>query len=420
MERPKITVIIPAYNIENLITRCVESVVKQTYPEELIQILVVDDGSTDNTGRIIDELADKYSNVTALHEPNGGSSRARNYALSNAEGDYIGFVDSDDYISPFMYEKLVDALIRNNVLMAQTGRDEIAEDGSRLPDVVQVPEWETIYTDKGFLKELLMHRGDASFCTKLTSRKLFDIDEAVRRFCGSSEDSSFSHVIENTVDNKNVNEGIVNEGTVNDCTLNEDVVNEGTLNKDTVNEDNVNKGTVNKDAVNKGTLNKDTMNREVRLFPEGVLNEDFWLLYHMLPDAGEVVVTTDTGYHVYYRSGSNSRKKATDKDYFPPVFTDIVVNADDVTSFAKDRYPDLAEYTMRFSLVQRLDYLLHIPISKMTDDNGFYQSVCRFVKEHKAEIKENPYLSRRQRLYLRLFTHNPRTIRKVHAFVRRI
>ena len=410
MERPKITVIIPAYNIENLITRCVESVVKQTYPEELIQILVVDDGSTDNTGRIIDELADKYSNVTALHEPNGGSSRARNYALSKAEGDYIGFVDSDDYISPFMYEKLVDALIRNNALMAQTGRDEIAEDGSRLPDVVQVPEWETIYTDKGFLKELLMHRGDASFCTKLTSRKLFDIDEAVRRSCGSSEDSSFSHVAENTVDNKNVNEGIVNEGTVNDCTLNEDIVNEGTLNK----------GTVNKDAVNKGTLNKDTMNREVRLFPEGVLNEDFWLLYHMLPDAGEVVVTTDTGYHVYYRSGSNSRKKATDKDYFPPVFTDIVVNADDVTSFAKDRYPDLSEYTMRFSLVQRLDYLLHIPISKMTDDNGFYQGVCRFVKEHKAEIKENPYLSRRQRLYLRLFTHNPRTIRKVHAFVRRI
>lgn len=390
MERPKITVIIPAYNIENLITRCVESVVKQTYPEELIQILVVDDGSTDDTGRIIDELAEKYSNVTALHEPNGGSSRARNYALSKAEGDYIGFVDSDDYISPFMYEKLVDALIRNNALMAQTGRDEIAEDGSRLPDVVQVPEWETIYTDKGFLKELLMHRGDASFCTKLTSRKLFDIDEAVRRFCGSSEDSSFSHVIENTVDNKNVNE---------------DTVNEGTLNRDTVNE---------------GTLNKDTMNREVRLFPEGVLNEDFWLLYHMLPDAGEVVVTTDTGYHVYYRSGSNSRKKATDKDYFPPVFTDIVVNADDVTSFAKDRYPDLTEYTMRFSLVQRLDYLLHIPISKMTDDNGFYQGVCRFVKEHKAEIKENPYLSRRQRLYLRLFTHNPRTIRKVHAFVRRI
>lgn len=385
MERPKITVIIPAYNIENLITRCVESVVKQTYPEELIQILVVDDGSTDDTGRIIDELAEKYSNVTALHEPNGGSSRARNYALSKAEGDYIGFVDSDDYISAFMYEKLVDALIRNNALMAQTGRDEIAEDGSRLPDVVQVPEWETIYTDKGFLKELLMHRGDASFCTKLTSRKLFDIDEAVRRFCGSSEDSSFSHVIENTVDNKNVNEG-----------------------------------TLNIDNVNEGTLNKDTMNREVRLFPEGVLNEDFWLLYHMLPDAGEVVVTTDTGYHVYYRSGSNSRKKATDKDYFPPVFTDIVVNADDVTSFAKDRYPDLAEYTMRFSLVQRLDYLLHIPISKMTDDNGFYQSVCRFVKEHKAEIKENPYLSRRQRLYLRLFTHNPRTIRKVHAFVRRI
>lgn len=340
MDKPRITVIIPAYNIENLITRCVESVVNQTYPKDLTQILVVDDGSTDNTGKVIDELAAKYDNVTALHEENGGSSKARNYALSKATGDFIGFVDSDDYVEPDMYEKLVDALIRNNALMAQTGRDEIAEDGSKLPNVVEIPQWETIYTDKGFLKELLMHKGDASFCTKLTSRKLFDIDEAE--------------------DDKKVR----------------------------------------------------------RLFPEGVLNEDFWLLYHMLPDAGEVVVTTDTGYHVFYRTGSNTRKKATDKDYFPRVFTDIVVNSDEVTAFAKEKYPDLAEYTMRFSLVQRLDYLLHIPISKMTKDNTFYQDVCRFVKEHKKEIKANPYLSRRQRLYLYLFTGNPRTVRIIHAKLR--
>lgn len=340
MDKPRITVIIPAYNIENLITRCVESVVNQTYPKDLTQILVVDDGSTDNTGKVIDELAEKYDNVTALHEENGGSSKARNYALSKATGDFIGFVDSDDYVEPDMYEKLVDALIRNNALMAQTGRDEIAEDGSKLPNVVEIPQWETIYTDKGFLKELLMHKGDASFCTKLTSRKLFDIDEAE--------------------DDKKIR----------------------------------------------------------RLFPEGVLNEDFWLLYHMLPDAGEVVVTTDTGYHVFYRTGSNTRKKATDKDYFPRVFTDIVVNSDEVTAFAKEKYPDLDEYTMRFSLVQRLDYLLHIPISKMTKDNAFYQDVSRFVKVHKKEIKTNPYLSRRQRLYLYLFTGNPRTVRIIHAKLR--
>ena len=340
MDKPRITVIIPAYNIENLITRCVESVVNQTYPKDLTQILVVDDGSTDNTGKVIDELEAKYDNVTALHEENGGSSKARNYALSKATGDFIGFVDSDDFVEPDMYEKLVDALIRNNALMAQTGRDEIAEDGSKLPNVVEIPQWETIYTDKGFLKELLMHKGDASFCTKLTSRKLFDIDE--------------------TEDDKKVR----------------------------------------------------------RLFPEGVLNEDFWLLYHMLPDAGEVVVTTDTGYHVFYRTGSNTRKKATDKDYFPRVFTDIVVNSDEVTAFAKEKYPDLAEYTMRFSLVQRLDYLLHIPISKMTKDNAFYQNVYRFVKGHKKDIKTNPYLSRRQRLYLYLFTGNPRTVRIIHAKLR--
>lgn len=372
MDKPKITVIIPAYNIENLITRCVESVVNQTYPKELTQILVVDDGSTDNTGRIIDELADKYENVTALHEENGGSSKARNYALSKATGDFIGFVDSDDFVEPFMYEKLVDALIRNNALMAQTGRDEIAEDGSKLPNVVEVPTWETIYTDKGFLKELLLHKGDASFCTKLTSRKLFDIgDGDVQEL----KDSIGGRDGEDSKDREDSKGG----------------------------ED------------NKGEKEK---RGYVKLFPEGMLNEDFWLLYHMLPDVGEVVVTTDTGYHVYYRSGSNSRKKASDKDYFPPVFTDIVVNADDVTSFAKEKYPDLSEYIMRFSLVQRLDYLLHIPISKMTDDNDFYKKVCRFVKEHKAEIRTNPYLSRRQKLYLYLFTGNPRTVRVVHAKLR--
>lgn len=351
MDKPLISVIIPAYNIENLIRRCVESVVNQTYPKELLEILIVDDGSTDNTGSIIDELSKTYDNVIALHEENSGSSAARNFALSKSKGSFIGFVDSDDYIEPQMYEKLVDALIRNNALMAQTGRDEIAEDGTKLPSVVEPKEWETIYTDKGFLKELLMHRGDASFCTKLTSRSLFDIP------CKS--DSG------------------------------ELIAPEKDLQKEP---------------------------KEVpRLFPEGVLNEDFWLLYHMLPYVKEVVVTTFVGYHVYYRSGSNSRKMASDKDYFPPVFTDIVVNADDVTSFAKERYPDLSEYTMRFSLVQRLDYLLHIPISKMTRDNDFYQSVCRFVKEHKADIKNNPYLSRRQRLYLYLFTKNPKTIRQVHA-----
>ena len=382
MDKPKITVIIPAYNIENLITRCVESVVSQTYPKDLTQILVVDDGSTDNTGKVIDELAAKYDNVTALHEENGGSSKARNYALSKATGDFIGFVDSDDYVEPDMYENLVDALVRNNALMAQTGRDEIAEDGSKLPNVVEVPQWETIYTDKGFLKELLMHRGDASFCTKLTSRKLFDIDN-----CLEDNDSNLGD-IENAVDVKEASKKI---GVMTCSKAHEKTGN---------------------------TTSAKASGKVRRLFPEGVLNEDFWLLYHMLPDAGEVVVTTDTGYHVYYRSGSNSRKKASDKDYFPPVFTDIVVNSDDVTNFAKEKYPDLSDYTMRFSLVQRLDYLLHIPISKMTRDNTFYQDVCRFVRGHKKDIKTNPYLSRRQRLYLNLFTGNPRTVRVIHAKLR--
>ena len=98
----KISVIIPAYNIEDLLGRCVESVVYQDYPKNLLEIIVVDDGSTDATGKVADELAARFENVTAIHKENGGSSSARNVGIRHASGEYIGFVDSDDYIDSRM------------------------------------------------------------------------------------------------------------------------------------------------------------------------------------------------------------------------------------------------------------------------------------------------------------------------------
>ena len=312
VEQPRISVIIPAYNTQTLLERCVRSVCAQTYPQSQMEIIIVDDGSTDGTGILGDRLAAEYANVICYHEANAGSSAARNLGLSHATGEYVGFVDSDDYVDPHMYEALAEVIQRRDVRMAQVCRDEIAEDGTKLPDVVAVPQAELVVTAQAFLKSLLMHEGDTSYCTKLVARDLF---------------------------------------------------------------------------------------ANGMQFPTGMLNEDFYLLFHMLPEAGQVVILPQQYYHVFYRTGSNSRKKAQDKDYFPPVFTDIVNNADAVTDFVKEKYPQLLPVAKRFGLVQRLDYLLHIPLSLMRKENAFYISVVGYLRHNLAEIITNPYLGRKNKIY---------------------
>lgn len=135
VEQPRISVIIPAYNTQTLLERCVRSVCAQTYPQSQMEIIIVDDGSTDGTGILGDRLAVEYANVICYHEANAGSSAARNLGLSHATGEYVGFVDSDDYVDPHMYEALAEVIQRRDVRMAQVCRDEIAEDGTKLPDV---------------------------------------------------------------------------------------------------------------------------------------------------------------------------------------------------------------------------------------------------------------------------------------------
>lgn len=103
-----ISVIIAAYNIETYIERGIRSVCGQTYRN--LEIIVVDDGSTDATGRILDELAVKDARIQVIHEENGGLAHARNTGIARAKGNYIGFVDGDDWIDPDMYEKLFSAL----------------------------------------------------------------------------------------------------------------------------------------------------------------------------------------------------------------------------------------------------------------------------------------------------------------------
>lgn len=102
---PKISIIIPIYNVENYLEKCIQSVLNQTYKD--FELLLIDDGSTDNSVKICDDYAQKDNRIRVIHKTNGGVSTARNEGIRNARGEYLGFIDSDDYIEPNMYETLI-------------------------------------------------------------------------------------------------------------------------------------------------------------------------------------------------------------------------------------------------------------------------------------------------------------------------
>ena len=155
---PKISVIVPVYNTEAYLKECVDSIVNQTYQN--LEILLVDDGSTDNSGAMAEKFALEDKRVRVFHKENGGSSSARNLGIKEATGEYIGFIDSDDYIEPDMYELLAEGVGKYGLEMAQISRDEVDEEGNRMPDVCIPPKAEWLLTPQEMMKELLMHRGD--------------------------------------------------------------------------------------------------------------------------------------------------------------------------------------------------------------------------------------------------------------------
>ena len=113
MRTPLISVIIPVYNVEKYLHRCLDSVIAQTYQN--IEIICVDDGSIDESGRICNQYAVRDARIKVIHQENQGLSAARNRGLDAAEGEYIAFVDSDDYILEDMYKKMLDKLLNYNV-----------------------------------------------------------------------------------------------------------------------------------------------------------------------------------------------------------------------------------------------------------------------------------------------------------------
>lgn len=182
-EKGLISVIVPVYNVEEVLNRCIKSIVMQTYTN--LEIILVDDGSEDRSGMICDEWAEKDCRVKVIHKKNGGLSSARNYGLDLAKGNYLGFVDSDDYIALDMYESLIINMDKN-IDISCCGTVSLYPERLKQHSLIynKAPK-KTVLTNGEAIKELLLLRYlSFSACNKLFKREIFnDIRFPVGKIC---------------------------------------------------------------------------------------------------------------------------------------------------------------------------------------------------------------------------------------------
>lgn len=166
----KISVIVPVYNVENYLAKCLDSLVRQTYQN--IEILVVNDGSKDHSEHIIQEYAQKYpEKVKPFIKENGGLSDARNFGIDHATGDYLGFVDSDDYVAPSMFEEMVHLAEKHQSKMVICNIQKVDENGKVTQKLTQIPNM----PEKIDLRNNFSVFSDLSYfaCNKLFKKELF-------------------------------------------------------------------------------------------------------------------------------------------------------------------------------------------------------------------------------------------------------
>lgn len=177
---PLISVIVPVYNLEQYIQRTLDSLFAQTHRE--LQVIAVDDGSTDGSQRILREYAAKEPRLLVIHQENAGVSAARNTGLDAATGDYIGFCDGDDLVEPVMYERLLGNLQKNDADISHCGMLIEGLDGRKRffynTEVLEVHSH-----DQGLLELLSGKRIEPTLCDKLFKRELFQgvrMDPAIK------------------------------------------------------------------------------------------------------------------------------------------------------------------------------------------------------------------------------------------------
>lgn len=148
----KVTIVVPVYNTEKYLDECIKSIVNQTY--ENIEVILIDDGSKDNSPKICDKWAQKDSRIQVIHKMNEGAGIARNTGISNASGEYICFFDSDDYIEPYTIEKSLNALLENNADIVLFGFCDITANGKTKRVHIPNPQ-KYIYEGKEVVNELV-------------------------------------------------------------------------------------------------------------------------------------------------------------------------------------------------------------------------------------------------------------------------
>ena len=167
-----ISVIVPIYNVEVYLKRCVDSIRNQTYKN--LEIILVDDESPDNCGKICDEYAQKDDRIKVIHQKNKGLSGARNAGIEIATGKYIAFVDSDDYIESTMYEILYEDIVKYHAGLSICNRYYEFEDGRRVERYKQSADTK-VYSGKDAIIEMNNYSSfDMSAWDKLYKRELFN------------------------------------------------------------------------------------------------------------------------------------------------------------------------------------------------------------------------------------------------------
>lgn len=147
----KISVIVPVYNVEAYLRRCIDSILAQT--AENLEIILVDDGSTDGSGAICDEYGEAHEKIRVCHKPNGGLTSAWKAGMELASGDFAGFVDSDDWIEPDMYERMLELALRTDADMAVCGLVFDFED-PKIPKREEISNFKKEVYDRKEIEEL--------------------------------------------------------------------------------------------------------------------------------------------------------------------------------------------------------------------------------------------------------------------------
>ena len=166
----KISIIVPVYNVEKYLHQCVDSIISQTYTNT--EIILVDDGSPDNCGKICDEYAQKDNRIKVIHKPNGGLSEARNFGIEVATGDWLMFIDSDDYIENNMIEKLYNIAVQEDAQIALCGVVSFDETHEWVSDFLRVEPG--IFRGIDILKQDCISTPFIIPCNKIFKKTIFD------------------------------------------------------------------------------------------------------------------------------------------------------------------------------------------------------------------------------------------------------